>query len=53
MSFVNLCLLTHIFSFHLCFAFRTKAEPQIYYSFAKPMDEDAELVEQRKEQVSF
>ncbi|KAM7470407.1 hypothetical protein LguiA_008590 [Lonicera macranthoides] len=30
---------------------RTKAEPRIYYSFAKPMDEDAELVEQRKEQI--
>ncbi|KAK2992805.1 hypothetical protein RJ640_009102 [Escallonia rubra] len=30
---------------------RTKAEPQIYYSFAKPMEEDAALVEQRKEKI--
>ncbi|XP_052206033.1 uncharacterized protein LOC127810539 [Diospyros lotus] len=30
---------------------RTKAEPPIYYSFAKPMDEDVALAEQRKEQA--
>ncbi|KAA8536517.1 hypothetical protein F0562_028995 [Nyssa sinensis] len=29
---------------------KTKAEPRIYYLFAKPMDEDANLVEQQKEQ---
>ncbi|KAK3009502.1 hypothetical protein RJ639_013867 [Escallonia herrerae] len=30
---------------------RTKAEPRIYYSFAKPMEEDAALVEQRKDKI--
>ncbi|XAR49408.1 hypothetical protein NMG60_11032603 [Bertholletia excelsa] len=30
---------------------RTKAEPPIYYMFTKPMDEDAEKVEQRKEET--
>ncbi|XP_057464672.1 uncharacterized protein LOC130754468 [Actinidia eriantha] len=30
---------------------RTKAEPAIYYSFTKPMDDDAALVEQQKEQT--
>ncbi|KAE9446916.1 hypothetical protein C3L33_21186, partial [Rhododendron williamsianum] len=29
---------------------RTKAEPSIYYSFSKPMDVDATLIEQQKEQ---
>lgn len=33
------------------FDFRTKAEPPVYYSFAKPLEEDATLVEERKEQV--
>ncbi|XP_027113079.2 pinin [Coffea eugenioides] len=30
---------------------RTKAEPSIYYAFAKPLDEDVQLVEQEKEQM--
>ncbi|XP_071727015.1 uncharacterized protein [Rutidosis leptorrhynchoides] len=30
---------------------RTKAEPPIYYSFAKPLDEDSALLEERKEQT--
>lgn len=30
---------------------RTKAEPPIHYSFAKPLDQDVTLVEQRKEQI--
>lgn len=30
---------------------RTKAEPAIYYSFAKPMEVDATLIEQQKEQT--
>ncbi|XP_059653406.1 uncharacterized protein LOC132300388 [Cornus florida] len=30
---------------------RTKAEPPIYYSFAKPMDKDATLVEEQKEKA--
>lgn len=34
-----------------CYSFRTKAEPPIYYSYSKPLDEDAVLVEQRKEQI--
>ncbi|KAG9130561.1 hypothetical protein Leryth_011811 [Lithospermum erythrorhizon] len=29
---------------------KTKAEPPIYYTFAKPMDEDTTLVEEQKEQ---
>lgn len=35
------------------FDFRTKAEPPVYYSFAKPLEEDAALVEERKEQVTL
>lgn len=39
--------------FFLDFIFvRTKAEPPIYYAFAKPVDEDATVVEQQREQVS-
>ncbi|KAL2491021.1 protein-protein interaction regulator family protein [Abeliophyllum distichum] len=30
---------------------RTNAEPPIYYMFAKPMDDDAALLEQQKEQM--
>ncbi|CAL5358403.1 unnamed protein product [Camellia sinensis] len=30
---------------------RTKAEPPIYYMFSKPMDDDAVLIEQQKEQT--
>ncbi|XP_057803886.1 uncharacterized protein LOC131019369 [Salvia miltiorrhiza] len=30
---------------------RTKAEPPIYYSFAKPLDEDASSAEQQKEKM--
>ncbi|RVW42050.1 hypothetical protein CK203_093290 [Vitis vinifera] len=30
---------------------RTKAEPPIYYSFSKPLEEDATVVEQQREQV--
>ncbi|XP_076947472.1 uncharacterized protein LOC143619421 [Bidens hawaiensis] len=30
---------------------RTTAEPHIYYSFAKPLDEDSTLLEQKKEQI--
>ncbi|MCD7449805.1 hypothetical protein HAX54_001542 [Datura stramonium] len=30
---------------------RTKAEPPIFYSFAKPLEEDPTLVEQRKDQI--
>ncbi|XP_042060335.1 pinin-like [Salvia splendens] len=30
---------------------RTKAEPLIYYSFAKPLDQDATLIEQQKEKM--
>lgn len=42
------------FSFAVgCISSRTKAEPSIYYSFSKPMDVDATLIEQQKEQVSF
>lgn len=32
-------------------SFRTKAEPPIYYAFAKPLVEDVQLVEQQKEQM--
>lgn len=31
--------------------FRTKTEPAIYYSFAKPLDEDSTLLEEKKEQA--
>jgi len=50
--FVNTPL-THSFQFlRAGFSFRTKAEPHIYYSFAKPMDEeDTASVEQRKVQI--
>lgn len=34
-----------------CVYFRTKAEPSIYYLPTKPLEEDATLVEQRKEQT--
>lgn len=34
-----------------CVSFRTKAEPPIYYSFSKPLEEDATVVEQQREQV--
>ncbi|KAJ8529837.1 hypothetical protein K7X08_036672 [Anisodus acutangulus] len=30
---------------------RTKAEPPIFYSFAKPLEEDLTLVEQKKDQI--
>lgn len=30
---------------------RTKAEPPIFYSFAKPLEEDSTLLEQRKDQI--
>ncbi|XP_018627143.1 uncharacterized protein LOC107768853 [Nicotiana tabacum] len=30
---------------------RTKAEPPIFYSFAKPLEEDPNLVEQKKDQI--
>ncbi|XP_049352094.1 uncharacterized protein LOC125816523 [Solanum verrucosum] len=30
---------------------RTKAEPPIFYSFAKPLEEDPTLLEQRKDQI--
>ncbi|CAN4108053.1 unnamed protein product [Withania somnifera] len=30
---------------------RTKAEPPIFYSFAKPLEEDPTLVEQKKDQI--
>ncbi|KAM3377624.1 pinin [Capsicum galapagoense] len=30
---------------------RTKAEPPIFYSFAKPLEEDPALVEQKKDQI--
>ncbi|KAL3538579.1 hypothetical protein ACH5RR_001945 [Cinchona calisaya] len=30
---------------------RTRAEPPIYYAFAKPLDEDVKVVEQQKEQM--
>lgn len=36
----------------LYFAFRTKAEPPINYSFAKSLDADVTLVEHRNAQVS-
>nr|XP_016443489.1 PREDICTED: pinin-like [Nicotiana tabacum] len=32
---------------------RTKAEPPIFYSFAKPLEEDPNLVEQKKDQVNI
>lgn len=32
-----------------CNFFRTKAEPPIYYSLAKPFEEDSTLLEERKE----
>ncbi|KAK9286312.1 hypothetical protein L1049_014702 [Liquidambar formosana] len=35
----------------LCNFLRTKAEPPIYYAFKKPLDEDATLVEQQREQT--
>lgn len=35
----------------LCNFLRTKAEPPIYYIFNKPLEEDATLIEQRKEQT--
>ncbi|XP_034702235.1 pinin [Vitis riparia] len=35
----------------LCNYLRTKAEPPIYYSFSKPLEEDATVVEQQREQV--
>lgn len=31
--------------------FRTKTEPAIYYSFAKPLDQDSTLLEEKKEQA--
>ncbi|CAI9103921.1 OLC1v1002516C1 [Oldenlandia corymbosa var. corymbosa] len=30
---------------------RTKAEPHIYYTFSKPLDEDLKVLEQQKEQI--
>ncbi|KAM0036288.1 putative pinin [Helianthus debilis subsp. tardiflorus] len=35
--------------FPTCRIYRTKAEPPIYYSFAKPLEEDYTELEQRKE----
>lgn len=37
--------------FFFFYGLRTKTEPQIYYMFAKSMEEDAELSEKKKEQA--
>ncbi|CAM8977857.1 unnamed protein product [Rhodiola kirilowii] len=35
----------------LCNFQRTKTEPSIYYAFSKPLEEDAKLVEEKREQM--
>lgn len=41
----------NFFIFFGCDISRTKAEPPIFYSFAKPLEEDPTLVEQKKDQI--
>lgn len=33
--------------------FRTKAEPPIYYSPARPLEDDSSTADERKQQVAF